>query len=59
MEPPEDLNFPRQELSNGGLGIVIALVVRWQIVFLCGKLIGNPAVSDARRTEAESDHHGR
>ena len=24
----EDLNFPRQELSNSGLGIVVALLVR-------------------------------
>ena len=24
-----DLNFPRRELSNGGLGIVVALLVRW------------------------------
>ena len=31
---PADLNSPRRELSNGGLGIVVALLVRWQIVFL-------------------------
>ena len=31
----EDLDFPRQELSNGGLGIVAALLVCRQINFLC------------------------
>ena len=30
-----DLNSPRQELSNGGLGIAVALLVRWQIDCLC------------------------
>ena len=30
---PADLNSPRQELSNGGLGIVVALLVCWQIDF--------------------------
>ena len=29
-----DLDSPRRELSNGGLGIVVALLVRWQIDFL-------------------------
>ena len=34
---PADLNSPRQELSNGGLRIVVALTVHWQIdVFACG-----------------------
>ena len=28
-----DLNSSRQELSNGGLGIVVTLLVRWQINF--------------------------
>ena len=32
---PEDLNSPRRELSNGGLGIVVALLVCWQIDFVC------------------------
>ena len=32
---PEDLDSPRQELSNGGLGIVVTLLVRRQIDFLC------------------------
>ena len=32
---PADLNPPRCELSNGGLGFVVALSVRWQIDFLC------------------------
>ena len=32
---PEDLNSPRRELSNGGLEIVVALLVCWQIDFLC------------------------
>ena len=30
---PADLNSPRQELSNGGLGIVVALLVCWQLDF--------------------------
>ena len=30
-----DLNPPRRELSNGGLGFVVALSVCWQIDFLC------------------------
>ena len=28
----EDLNFPCQELSNGGLGTVATFLVRWQIL---------------------------
>ena len=32
---PEDLNTPRQELSNGGLGIAVALLVRPGIDFSC------------------------
>ena len=32
---PEDLDSPRQELSNGGLRIVVTLLNRWQINFLC------------------------
>ena len=28
-----DLDFPRRELSNGGLGIVVALLLRWGIIF--------------------------
>ena len=31
---PADLNSLRRDLSNGGLRIVVALLVRWQIVFL-------------------------
>ena len=30
-----DLNFPRQELSNGGLGIVVTPLVCWQLDFSC------------------------
>ena len=30
-----DLNSTRRELSNDGLGIVVALLLRWQIDFLC------------------------
>ena len=30
-----DLNSPRRELSNGGLKIVVVLLVRWQINFSC------------------------
>ena len=29
-----DLNSPRRELSNGGLEIIVALLVHWQIDFL-------------------------
>ena len=32
---PADLNFLRRELSNGGLGIVEALMVCWQSIFSC------------------------
>ena len=31
----ENLNPPRRELSKGGLKIIVALLVRWQIDFLC------------------------
>ena len=31
----EDLNSPRRELSNGGLRIVVTLLVCWEIDFLC------------------------
>ncbi len=31
---PKDLDSTRRELSNGGLGIVVALLVRWQNNFL-------------------------
>ena len=30
-----DLGSPRREPSNGGLGIVVALLVRWGINFVC------------------------
>ena len=30
-----DLNSPRQELSYSGLGIVVTLLVRWQIDLSC------------------------
>ena len=30
---PEDLNPPHRELSDGGLGFVIALLVRQEILF--------------------------
>ena len=29
------LDSPRRELSNGGLGIVVALLVHWGVNFLC------------------------
>ena len=32
---PEDLNYSCQEISNDGLEIVVALLVRWHIDFLC------------------------
>ena len=42
---PADLNSSRQELSNGGLGIVVALLVCWQIDFFVGSnWMSNPAV---------------
>ena len=28
-----DLDSPRRELSNGGLGFVVALSVRWELIF--------------------------
>ena len=28
-------DFPRRELSNGGLESVVTLLVRWQINYLC------------------------
>ena len=28
-----DLDFPRQELSNSDLGIVVALLVFWELIF--------------------------
>ena len=31
---PADLDSPRRELSNGGVKIVVALLVHWQINFL-------------------------
>ena len=36
-----DLDSPRQELFNSGLGIVVTLLVRWQIDFLLAR-IGRP-----------------
>ena len=30
-----DLDFPRRELSNGGLESVATLLVRWQINYSC------------------------
>ena len=35
----EDLSFSRRELSNGGLKIVVALLLCWQIVF-CHLILG-------------------
>ena len=32
---PENLNSPHRELSNGGLGIVVTLLVCRQIDFSC------------------------
>ena len=39
------MDFPRRELSNGGLGIVVTLLVRRQNIFVCVSLIGNPAAT--------------
>ena len=40
-----DLDSPRRELSNGGLKIVVTLLVRWQINFLSAQTLTlNPAV---------------
>ena len=36
-----DLDYPRQDLSNGGLEIVVALLVRWQLILLSSR-IGRP-----------------
>ena len=35
-----DLDSPRRELSNGGLGIAVTLLVRWQIIFVCASTGG-------------------
>ena len=35
-----DLDSPRRELFNGGLGIVIARLVRWKNVFLSAYTAG-------------------
>ena len=35
LDQADYLNPPRQELSNGGLGIVVALLVRFQIMCVC------------------------
>ena len=29
-----NLDSPRRALSNGGLGLVVTLLVRWEIIFL-------------------------
>ena len=39
-----DLKSPRRELSNGGLGIVVALLVRQGIALLCVLGVHNLAV---------------
>ena len=40
-----DLDSLRRELSNGGLEIVVALLVRWQIIFLSAQTLTlDPAV---------------
>jgi len=36
----KDMDSPRRELSHGGLGIVVTLLVRWQIIFLCASTGG-------------------
>ena len=42
---PADLNSHRRELSNGGLGVVVTLLVFRKIDFcVCVLLVGNPAV---------------
>ena len=41
------LDSPRRELSNGGLGFVVALLVCWQIIFVCVHWGSNPAVRAA------------
>ena len=38
---PVDLDSPRRELFIRGLGFIVALLVRWQIVFLSAR-IGRP-----------------
>ena len=35
----EDSDSPHQELSNDGIGIIVALTVRWQII-VCVFLLG-------------------
>ena len=35
-----DLDSPRRGLSNGGIRIVVTLLVHWQIIFLCASTGG-------------------
>ena len=39
-----DLDIPRRELCNGGLGIVVALLIFWQIFFAGSYWTSNPVV---------------
>ena len=42
------LDSPRREFSNGGLEIVVVLLVCWQIIFLSAQTLTlNPAVTEA------------
>ena len=65
----EDLNCPCRELSNGDLGIVVTLLVCWQIYFLsarigrqiqlCTKYFSSPAgVSRTRRLAGAAHYSG-
>ena len=51
---PEDLTSPRQEFSNGGLGIVVTLLVRRGIVFCVFLLGSNPAIFHVLLTQQSS-----
>ena len=46
---PEDLNYPCRELSNSGLGIVVTLLVRQGIDFVCVST-GGPIQPYSRRS---------
>ena len=49
-----DLDSSRRELSNGGLGIAVVLLVRWQIIFSWFYWRSNPAVINKYQSLTDS-----
>ena len=47
-----DLGSPRQELSNGGLGIVVALLILWHFFFVGSYWVSNPVVGEILEGES-------